>query len=584
MNYCLDNIISLKAVIDQYDAVSFDIWDTLITRIVLEPEDVFSIVENRAKEMLLKVSDFRKYRHDAVFQVTRANPNIYEIYDALQKATGISDIEKTTLMQLEIQTETEVLMPRQEMIEILKYAIQEGKQVNLITDMYLPENIMKEFLKQAGVLEYNQLFVSCDYRQLKQETLFAVYKEKVQANTYLHIGDNPESDIKAAQKWGIDTVLVKSGYKILAESPFSKICEDAKTHNAKCVAGLFCARVFNSPFIRADKVKITCCKDMGWLFMAPLISEFMRWLGNEVMKEDYTGVLFASRDGFLPQKLYYQMKKKKWRVKLPEGIYFLTSRALCTLVGADSDDDIRWLAEVKFNGSQRDLLYYRFCLKNEEILPLSGLQVNNNADYVMRHKDKIIVRISELQKNYLEYMEKTGLKNGKKYALFDFVSSGTCQYYLERFAPFEITGKYFCRSIAKDGRDGLQVDSLYVNDGVEKVDSVLYENYRHLETIMTSFEPSLRYIDRNLKAVYDEETRSEEELQFIEEIHAGIEDYFKSFISVCDWEADADTGMAEKLYQYMNDKNVEISCKTLDSMRLRDDWVREFAEKQIGRI
>lgn len=579
MNYCLDNIISLKAIIDQYDAVSFDIWDTLITRIVLEPEDVFSIVENRAKEMLLKVSDFRKYRHNAVFQVTRANPNIYEIYDALQKATGISDVEKTTLMQLEIQTEKEVLMPRHEMIEILRYAIQKGKQVNLITDMYLPENIMKEFLKQAGVLEYDQLFVSCDYRQLKQETLFAVYKEKVQASTYLHVGDNPESDIKGAQKWGIDTVLVKSGYRLLTESPFSKISENAKTHNAKCVAGLFCARVFNSPFIRADKVKITCCRDMGWLFVAPLISEFMRWLGNEVMKEDYAGVLFASRDGFLPQKLYFQMKKTKWSVKLPEGIYFLTSRALCTLAGADSDDDIRWLAEVKFNGSQRDLLYYRFCLKNEEILPLSGLQVNNNADYVMRHKDKIIVRISELQKNYLEYMEKTGLKNGKKYALFDFVSSGTCQYYLDRFTPFEITGKYFCRSIPKDGRAGLKVDSLYVNGGVEKADSVLYENYRYLETIMTSFEPSLRYIDRNLKAVYDEETRSEEELQFIEEIHAGIEDYFKAFISVCDWGADTDTGMAEQLYQYMSDKNVEISCKTLDSMRLRDDWVREFAEK-----
>lgn len=579
MNYCPDSIECLKSIIEQYSAVSFDIWDTLITRMVLEPEDVFSIVENRARDMKLKILDFRKHRHEAVFQVTRANPNISEIYNALQAATGISDKEKETLMYLEIQVESEVIFPRKEMIEILEYAIETGKQVNLITDMYLPENIMKKFLQQAGVLKYDHLFVSCDYRQLKQETLFSIYKEKVRSDTYLHIGDNPRSDISSAQKWGIDTVLVKSGYRLLEESVFSKICREAQSHNARCMVGLFCARIFNNPFIEVERIKISNCEDMGWLFIAPLISVFMHWLKKEMIKGDYSGILFVSRDGFLPWKLYLQMQREIKGDDLPESTYFLTSRALCTLAGIESNEDIEWLATIKFNGSEQDLLKYRFCLENKDILPMHVLGVNNIKEYVMLHREKIVNRVSELRKNYMAYMDKIGIKTEKKYAIFDFVSSGTCQYYLTRFISYVIEGKYFCRSITNDGRAGLQIDSLYVNEGLEKADSILFENYRRLETIMTSLAPALRYIDKDLNAIYDEETRSDEELRFIAAIHKAIEEYFKYYIVMCDWQADVDMSMAEDLYQYMNDDNIEIICKTLDSMQLRDDWVREFVEK-----
>lgn len=118
-----------------------------------------------------------------------------------------------------------------------------------------------------------------------------------------------------------------------------------------------------------------------------------------------------------------------------------------------------------------------------------------------------------------------------------------------------------------------------MNEGIEKADSILFKNYRCLETIMTSLTPALRYIDKDLNAIFDEETRSKEELQFIEEIHKAIEEYFRYYIAMCDWQADIDMTMAEQLYQCMSDKNIEITCKTLDSMQLWDDWVREFAEK-----
>lgn len=576
MKYYPENEDSLKKIIDQYEAVSFDIWDTLIARTVLQPEDVFSIVESRAKQMGIEVLNFRMYRHEAVFQVVCANPNISEIYDALQKAAGISESTKKTLMQLEIQAESEVIVPRKKMVEILNYAVLQGKKVNLISDMYLPGEVMESFLRQLGITGYEKLFISCDYRRLKKEGLYSFYKEKVQAETYLHIGDNLASDLLAAEQWGMDAAFIKSGYRLLEESVFAEMLDQLETHNERNMAGLFCVRVFNDPFIENRQIKISDVEDLGWLFIAPIISVFMLWMEKEIRKEHFDGVLFAARDGYLIQKLYRQMQNDHLHVTLPKGIYLLTSRALCTQAGIEDEEDIVWLATVKFNGTAQELLRYRFYLKPEEITPSNGA-AEPITEYVLQHKKEIFLRASENRRNYLLYMKKQGIEEGKKYIFFDFVSSGTCQYFLERFVPFVMKGKYFCRSVTEDKKGSLKIDSFYINNGVEKADSLLYKNYRYLETIMTSPNPSLCYIDEKMEPVYDEEMRNEEELQFIDKMHRSVEEYFRYFQVMCDWNEKIDAKIAEKLYQYMDESYFKITCKTLDSMRLRDDWVREFA-------
>lgn len=579
MYYCIDNKDTLKRIISQYEAVSFDVWDTLITRTVLQPEDVFSIIGMRAEERGIHIPDFCRQRQKAVLHVAQANPNISEIYNELQDATNISDIEKEALIEIEIQIESKVIMPRREMIEILDYAVSLGKQVSLITDMYLPKSIMEIFLKQVGIQNYGKIFVSCDYRQLKIESLYKHYKDEVLAESYIHIGDNTDSDVVAAQRWGIDSVLIKKGYDILKESPFASLLLRARSHNEKCLVGLFCACLFNSPFCKCDRVYINDSRDLGWLFIAPMISEFMHWLGNEVKKEDYDGVLFASRDGYLPHKLYSQMRILLNYRELPEGIYFLTSRALCTQAGIKEDKDILWLASVKFSGSERELLHYRFGLKEEEIFSLNKKETSDIKEYVMLHRDKIYEKAAENRQNYLTYIRQKGIESGKKYAFFDFVSSGTCQYYLKRFLPFELKGKYFCRSLTDDEKTELAIDSLYINNGVLEADSLLYEIYQCLETIMTSPTPSLLYIDRKLNAVYDEEVRSKEELSYISDIQDAIEKYFEYFKYMCDWNEDVCMDMAENLYQNMSNDSLEITCKALEGMQLRDDWVREMVKK-----
>lgn len=80
---------SIKELIqaaDAYDAVSFDIFDTLIMRRTLFPEDVFIIVEQKLKARGF-LCDFAANRKRAVLENTIPNPNIYEIYNQFAEFT-----------------------------------------------------------------------------------------------------------------------------------------------------------------------------------------------------------------------------------------------------------------------------------------------------------------------------------------------------------------------------------------------------------------------------------------------------------------------------------------------------------------
>lgn len=68
-------------------------------------------------------------------------------------------------------------------------------------------------------------------------------------------------------------------------------------------------------------------------------------------------------------------------------------------------------------------------------------------------------------------------------------------------------------------------------------------------------------------------------MKFVVDIQEAVEEYFQYFCLLCDWNEKTSMEMAERIYLYMKKEGVEIICKTLDSMQLRDDWVREFVEK-----
>lgn len=256
--------------------------------------------------------------------------------------------------------------------------------------------------------------------------------------------------------------------------------------------------------------------DIGYLFCAPIITDFVLWMKDYVRDSGIQNVLMCARDGYLIDKLYRKITSEE------ASTYFYTSRTAAIRAGVSDREDIAYVDSMKFGGSLEKNIYERFGIR----INCSGL--DNDFDKAVHFQEKILRRAEKLKGGYEKYVSTIPLKEGDT-ALFDFVSKGTTQYYLERIIPNKLTGLYFLQlepDFMKDKK--LDIVSFYKEEELEA--SAIYEDYYILETILTSSEPSVLEISEKGVPVFGKETRNEDMIRCSERIRRGIEDYFLQYI------------------------------------------------------
>lgn len=201
----------LKHFIDKNEAISFDIFDTLIERTVLSPLDIFSIAggtvlgEDGAERFL---TDRKQAERIARKDAQNGEVTLDEIYACLPTAYG--DM-KETLKLAEIQTEFDCCKRKIGMTDVYQYAITSGKDVYLISDMYLPQKTIEEMLSKCGISGYGKCYISCEKRcnKISGELFKVVISENgINSSKMLHIGDSIKADYKGAKIAGIKAVLI----------------------------------------------------------------------------------------------------------------------------------------------------------------------------------------------------------------------------------------------------------------------------------------------------------------------------------------------------------------------------------------
>jgi len=111
-------------------------------RKTLEPTDIFDIVETRLEAAGMILKGFKAIRRQA--ELLSKGQNIYVIYDILQQMTGISDVWKARIIEEELQCEKDFIIGRKAVIEIYRDLVNAGKKVYLVSDMYLPPEILRQ--------------------------------------------------------------------------------------------------------------------------------------------------------------------------------------------------------------------------------------------------------------------------------------------------------------------------------------------------------------------------------------------------------------------------------------------------------
>lgn len=526
------NCEELLKKIEEADYVSFDIFDTLLTRRLLSPQDVFRYMDGINPVSNLEFSRERKRAEDTVRNIK--NPTIYDIYDSLQKNTGISDTEKTDLLALEIETENAMLCRRESMCGILKHAKDCGKKVCLISDMYLTGEIMERILREHCITDYDGIFVSCDYSAGKQEGLFQIVREKLcvsGAEKMLHIGDNFFSDICAAKDAGYDTYQIYSPREMYERSIYPMVLSEPDSMEEELLLGKFVSLAYNNPFGSYRGNGILVLKDAGQiaeLFIAPVILKYMFFLIQTIMNDRLDFVIFPSRDGRLLQKLYNIIKElKQPEINLPDSIYLYVSRRAALAASAYTGRDIRNILLIDDTRSLKDMLGARFGIKAEEILKSGDEEIS--PDMV----DCLLKLCADERSNYQTYISGSGISEHKLPAFVDFIAVGTVQAALERLTGKKLRGVYFWKRNSSEGKyEKLCVESLYKPSGDFDMSANIYRFYYFLENILSSEEPSLMSVTKEGKPCFYREQREKKDIEQLNRIHKVLEAYVRDMVRI----------------------------------------------------
>jgi HAD superfamily hydrolase (TIGR01549 family) len=190
-----------ETLVDQFKVISFDAFDTLISRKVDRPTDVFKILEQK--------NGIKNFASDRIKAEIRARKkltgriedlSLEDIYQELNCDTG----EK--LMENEIAEEKNLCFRNENGYKLYTLAHTKNKTIIAVSDMYLPVEIISDILTSAGYTNLKYLFLSNEYGKVKGTgNLFSCVLEELEIShrEILHIGDNYFSDILGAEKAGI---------------------------------------------------------------------------------------------------------------------------------------------------------------------------------------------------------------------------------------------------------------------------------------------------------------------------------------------------------------------------------------------
>lgn len=302
---------TLKKMIDEFEYISFDMFDTLIKRDCYCPTELFRILEKNIDSSYKMNSCFSDARIMAEkkarsYSKTGEEVTLSEIYKYLE--CDFNESKKLDILRAEERYEYAFCQMNPLMKSTYEYCLLKNKKIIIITDTYLPESLIKDILTKVGI-KYNELFVSSTLGLTKARgSLFLKALEclDIKSSELLHIGDNIQSDYKVPKKLGIKSILIGRNQSI-------NLFKNDSSYNYSPDYANLCAFISNhSPLHFWNAIHPNDSEDFfaqaGYEIQGPVLYGFINWLQVELKKEHIDKVFFLARDGQIIQKAYNKLE------------------------------------------------------------------------------------------------------------------------------------------------------------------------------------------------------------------------------------------------------------------------------------
>jgi predicted HAD superfamily hydrolase len=293
----------------RYKVISFDVFDTLLRRPVVDPKHLFFYMGVILRERGLDSFSAIRFGEARIIAGARANHygtlygkedvDLATIYDFLGSMFPNIQGIIPQIMQLELDLEDSFLEAYPLGVHLFQQALQAGKRIVLCSDQYLPKSFLARKLQDNDVAGYEHFFLSGELGALKVSgTVFDWLPMRlgVNRNEICHLGDNDVIDVRMPRSRGLAAEKIPQSIA-LADHP--GIHSAAARH-----ATLSSVAVARYMHLRSDAALIGGFPPhhdhldfLGYAFYGPLLASVAHWLVRKLEAGEVDKIWILARDG-----------------------------------------------------------------------------------------------------------------------------------------------------------------------------------------------------------------------------------------------------------------------------------------------
>lgn len=559
---------------NDYEYISFDIFDTLVKRPLYDPTDLFYLLDKKFEELNrcnISFHDIRMQgeasarKYHGILNPSFQDINIDEIYEYIGKNYNIDKDILLAMKEEEKRLEIEFCTQRKSVKEIYDLALLLGKKIIIVSDMYLDKDTIHTILSNNGYYNYEKLYLSSKLRVTKNsgEIFKIVLNElNIKPSKILHLGDTWKNDIENAQALGINTMFIPKAIEVF-ENKIVGVTTNNCGFMAKITSGivqnsnkimeslgfrsmiaLVAQKYFDNPYRSFNEFSDFNIDAyfIGYYAVGMHMNGLIKWLIEESQNDNYKNIHFMSRDGFLLMKAYEQYYNMFNSIPNPEYMY--TSRkALMRGMLINELDFYDLPIEFRNHTPKTILRLLNFCTKDFKELELESKLKNNkmlyNKPFQSREEYEHFISYY-LDTLYDKEKHKESFHTARQYysrvnnnddVTFDMGYSGRIQGALSEIVG-EPINVYFvhadskkCENITR--KQGFKVKNFY--DFTPSMTGVIREH------IFSDPGPScigFKKENDETKPVFENEKKDFQDVFIVEQIQKGALDFIRDYLRV----------------------------------------------------
>ena len=503
------------------ELVTSDVFDTIVTRTVTTPSDLFvelgSVLhadgtlaqhvsptvfaegrrsaERRARQA---VADAASLRPDDPAH-TAPECTLDEVWDLVPNNWNIDPAEG---MAAELALEATRLIPIPPALDLFDLAHTHGVEVVLVSDIYLSSTQLSDLLGAAGVdmTLIDEVVTSADHRRGKAQGLLAqvIADRSATPSSVIHLGDNEVADVETARRIGAVPIHVDihSGHRHVESSrpPLAAWSTDTGTD-------LGISATCRSVLVHAGLLGQDPSFQFGAAVVGPALAGFSKWIHDQaaqlgathvhcMLREGATiGELMAitAPDGATPVPLHVS----RW-VTMRAAVIDGTADELRTALARRADLTPAHVAEA----FDVDIDAVRAALGGDRVPPSELAEACEAlaADDAVRHA--IVAASTRLRTRVLTHLHRTLVVDDGPIVVCDVGWGGTIQEGLERILRSDgvtnpLVGLYFALSGAGEERTRLGADmraylpTLFENRSAARHSTAVAHHADSIERVLT---------------------------------------------------------------------------------------------------